>query len=54
MFVFFASRFVLFVTAWAATSRENEQREAVPVPGSAVIRTEVRALRPDPAAPQPG
>jgi len=41
VFVFFASRFVLFVTAWAATARENEQEEPVPVPGPAVIRSEV-------------
>jgi len=41
VFVFFASRFVLFVTAWAATSRENEQEETAPVPAPAVIRPEV-------------
>jgi membrane protein len=41
VFVFFVSRFVLFVTAWAATARENEQEEVVPVPGPAVIRSEV-------------
>jgi membrane protein len=41
VFVFFASRFVLFVTAWAATARENEQEEPTPVPGPAVIRSEV-------------
>jgi membrane protein len=41
VFVFFASRFVLFVTAWAATAKENEQPEEVPVPGPAVIRQEV-------------
>jgi membrane protein len=40
VFVFFASRFVLFVTAWAATAKENEQEEEVPVPGPAVIRAE--------------
>ena len=33
VFVFFVSRFVLFVTAWAATAKENEQEEPVPVPG---------------------
>jgi membrane protein len=42
VFVFFASRFVLFVTAWAATATENERPEPVPVPGPAVIRSEVR------------
>ncbi|OLT21189.1 inner membrane protein YhjD [Pseudonocardia sp. CNS-139] len=41
VFAFFASRFVLFVTAWAATARENEQEQPVPVPGPAVIRSEV-------------
>lgn len=45
VFVFFVSRFVLFVAAWAATARENEQeneQEApAPVPGPAVIRPEV-------------
>jgi membrane protein len=40
VFVFFVSRFVLFVTAWAATSTENEQ-EVPAVPGPAVIRSEV-------------
>jgi membrane protein len=41
VFVYFVSRFVLFITAWAATSRENEQEEPAPVPGPAVIRPEV-------------
>lgn len=41
VFVFFASRFVLFVTAWAATSTENEQEAPVAVPAPAVIRPEV-------------
>jgi membrane protein len=41
VFAFFASRFVLFVTAWAATAQENEQPEPVPVPGPAVIHSEV-------------
>jgi membrane protein len=49
VFVFFASRFVLFVTAWAATSRENEQEEPVPVPQPPVLRTEV-VLRKGPTA----
>jgi membrane protein len=40
IFVFFVSRFVLFVTAWAATATENEQPEEVPVPGPAVIHAE--------------
>jgi len=49
VFVFFASRFVLFVTAWAATSRENEQDDEVPVPEPPVLRTEV-VLRKGPTA----
>jgi membrane protein len=41
VFAYFTSRFILFVTAWAATARENEQEEPVEVPGPAVIRSEV-------------
>jgi membrane protein len=41
VFVFFASRFILFVTAWAATAKENEQDAPVEVPGPAVIHSEV-------------
>lgn len=41
VFAYFASRLILFVTAWAATSHENEQQEPVEVPGPAVIRSEV-------------
>ncbi len=41
VFVFFASRFVLFVTAWAATAKENEQEVPAAVPGPAIIRSEV-------------
>ena len=41
VFVYFVSRFVLFVTAWAATSKENEEEEPAEVPGPAVIRSEV-------------
>lgn len=40
VFVFFVSRFLLFVTAWAATAEENEQ-EVPAVPGPALIRSEV-------------
>lgn len=49
VFTFFASRFTLFVTAWAATAKENEQDEPVPVPGPAVIRSEV-VVHPGPSA----
>ncbi|NMH99066.1 inner membrane protein YhjD [Pseudonocardia acidicola] len=41
IFAFFASRFLLFVTAWAATAKENEQEEPAPVPGPAMICPEV-------------
>ncbi|MBN9108678.1 MAG: inner membrane protein YhjD [Pseudonocardia sp.] len=41
IFVFFISRFILFVTAWAATSKENEQEEPADVPAPAIIRSEV-------------
>src|SRR5207344_1420578 len=41
VFIYYASRFVLFVTAWAATSRENQSQEPVAVPRPAVIRSEV-------------
>jgi membrane protein len=41
VFAFFTSRFVLFVTAWAATARENEQEEPVPAPEPPVLRSEV-------------
>ncbi|MEQ3550662.1 YhjD/YihY/BrkB family envelope integrity protein [Pseudonocardia nematodicida] len=37
IFIFFASRFLLFVTAWAASAEENDQGP-VTVPGPAVIR----------------
>jgi membrane protein len=51
VFIYYASRFVLFVTAWAATSRENQSREPVAVPGPAVIHSEVVvAQRPSGAA----
>jgi membrane protein len=49
VFVYFASRFVIAVTAWAATARENEQEEPVPVPEPPVLRTEV-VLRKGPTA----
>lgn len=49
VFAFFTSRFILFVTAWAATAQENEQEEQVPVPGPAVIHSEV-TVRSGPAA----
>ena len=51
VFIYYASRFVLFVTAWSATSRENQSREPVAVPGPVVIHSEVVvAPRPSGAA----
>lgn len=51
VFVFFSSRFVLYVTAWAATARENEQEHPAQVPGPALIRSEVvMQAGPSPAA----
>jgi membrane protein len=41
VFVNFVSRFVLFVTAWAATAQGVEREEPTPVPAPAVIRPEV-------------
>src|SRR6476620_503871 len=41
IFIFTVSQFVLFLTAWAATARENQFEPPVPVPGPAVIRSEV-------------
>ena len=49
VFIYYASRFVLFVTAWAATSRENQAQEPVAVPGPAMIRTEL-VVTPRPSA----
>lgn len=40
VFVFLTSRFLLFITAWAATAAEN-QREETPAPPAAVFRPEV-------------
>jgi len=41
IFIFTVSRFLLFLTAWAATARENLVEAPVEVPGPAVIRTAV-------------
>jgi membrane protein len=49
VFVFFVSRFLLFVTAWAATAQDNEQ-EVPAVPGPAIIHSEV-TVRSGPTAP---
>ncbi|WP_028938325.1 inner membrane protein YhjD [Pseudonocardia spinosispora] len=41
VFIFTVSRFLLFLTAWAATAKENMIEEPPPAPSPAVIRTEV-------------
>jgi membrane protein len=41
VFVNFASQFVLFVTAWAATAPGVEKEKPAPIPAPAVIRPEV-------------
>jgi membrane protein len=43
IFVYFVSRFALFVTAWAATARGSEPEQPAAVPAPAVIRFEVVA-----------
>lgn len=49
--VYFAARFLLFVTAWTATARENAQPEPVPPPEPAVIRPLVQ-VRNRPGLPE--
>ena len=41
IFIFTVSQFVLFLTAWAATARENQAEQPPPVPAPAVIHSEV-------------
>jgi membrane protein len=41
IFIFTVSQFLLFLTAWAATARENQVQRPPPVPSPAVIRPEV-------------
>ena len=41
IFVFTVSQFLLFLTAWAATARENQVDRPPPVPTPAVIRPDV-------------
>jgi membrane protein len=43
IFVYFVSRFAIFVTAWAATARGTEREPPAPIPAPAVIRLEVVA-----------
>ncbi|WP_040833713.1 inner membrane protein YhjD [Nocardia brevicatena] len=41
VFSYVVYRIILFATAWAATTRENEQLAPAPVPGPAIIRPRV-------------
>jgi membrane protein len=41
IFIFTVSQFLLFLTAWAATARENQVQRPPPVPSPAVISSEV-------------
>ena len=50
IFIFTVSQFVLFLTAWAATARENQVERPPPVPPPAVISQEVTMH----AGPGPG
>jgi membrane protein len=51
IFIFTVSQFLLFLTAWAATVRENQVERPPPVPSPAVIRPEVTVRSsPGPAA----
>jgi membrane protein len=46
LFAYLVSRLVLFLTAWAATTRGNERPTLPAVPGPAVIQTVVAVQRP--------
>ena len=51
IFIFTVSQFLLFLTAWAATARENQVERPPPAPSPAVIRPEVTVRSgPGPAA----
>ena len=41
IFIFTVSRFILFLTAWAATAKENQIAEPPPAPGPSVIHSSV-------------
>ncbi|MDT7601749.1 MAG: rane protein, partial [Pseudonocardiales bacterium] len=41
IFIFTVSRFLLFLTAWAATAKENMVEAPIEAPGPSVVRTEV-------------
>ena len=51
IFIFTVSQFLLFLTAWAATARENQVERPPPAPSPAVIRSDVTVRSgPGPAA----
>jgi membrane protein len=51
IFIFTVSQFLLFLTAWAATARENQVERPPPAPSPAVIRPNVTVRSgPGPAA----
>jgi membrane protein len=41
IFIFTVSRFLLFLTAWAATAKENMVEAPIAAPGPSVVRTEL-------------
>jgi len=41
IFIFTVSQFVLFLTAWTATARENRVEQPQPAPPPALIRPEI-------------
>jgi membrane protein len=45
IFIFTVSRFILLLTAWAATDEDNIVAQPTPAPGPAVIRSEVTVHR---------
>ena len=54
IFIFTVSQFLLFLTAWAATTPENQVQRPPPVPCPAVIRPEIfRRIRQRPRAQAP-
>jgi membrane protein len=50
IFIYYAARFLLLVTAWTATARSSEQERPIPVPAPAVVRCE-QVVRSGPDVP---